>query len=52
MDRQEGDPAGEAPVIYRLTVRDKAQNDKADVQVRFGHVSDDIRYELDRKSVV
>ena len=46
VDRQEGDPAGEAPVIYRLTVRDKAQNDKADVQVRFGHVSDDIRYEL------
>jgi len=46
VDRQEGDPAGEAPVIYRLTVRDKAQNDKADVQVRFGHVSDDVRYEL------
>jgi len=46
VERQEGDPAGESPVIYRLTVRDKAQNDKADVQVRFGHVSDDIRYEL------
>lgn len=46
VERQEGDPAGEAPVIYRLTVRDKAQNDKADVQIRLGHISDEIRYEL------
>jgi hypothetical protein len=46
IQRQENDPGGEAPVLYRLALRDKAQNDKADVQLKIGHVSDTIRYEL------
>jgi hypothetical protein len=44
--RVENDPGGKAPVLYRLALRDKAQNDKADIQIRMGHVDDDIRYEL------
>ena len=46
VQRQENDPGGKAPVLYRLTLRDKAQNDKADVQIKVGHVDDDVRYEL------
>lgn len=46
VQRQENDPGGKAPVLYRLTLRDKAQNDKADVQIKMGHVDDDVRYEL------
>jgi hypothetical protein len=44
--RVENDAAGKAPVLYRLALRDKAQNDKADIQIRMGHVDDDVRYEL------
>jgi uncharacterized protein YxjI len=46
VQRQENDPGGKAPVLYRLTLRDKAQNDKADIQIKMGHVDDDVRYEL------
>lgn len=46
VQRQENDPGGEAPILYRLTLRDKAQNDKADVQIKMGHVDDDVRYEI------
>ena len=46
VQRQEKDPGGNAPVMYRLSLRDKAQNDKADIQIKMGHVDDDIRYEL------
>lgn len=45
--RQEVDPAGEAPCLWRLAVRDKAQNDKADVQLQVGHVGSLIRYQLE-----
>lgn len=47
VQRQENDPGGEAPVLYRLALRDKAQNDKADIQLKLGHVDDSIRYELE-----
>jgi hypothetical protein len=47
VDRVENDPAGQAPCLYRLVLRDKAQNDKADVQLKMGHVDDNIRYELE-----
>jgi uncharacterized protein YxjI len=46
VQRQENDPGGKAPILYRLTLRDKAQNDKADIQIKMGHVDDDVRYEL------
>lgn len=46
VQRQENDPGGKAPVLYRLTLRDKAQNDKADIQIKMGHVDDNERYEL------
>jgi hypothetical protein len=46
VQRVENDPGGKAPALYRLTLRDKAQNDKADIQIKMGHVSDDDRYEL------
>jgi hypothetical protein len=46
VQRQENDPGGKAPVLYRLTLRDKAQNDKADVQIKMGHVDDNVRYEM------
>ena len=46
VQRQENDPGGKAPVLYRLTLRDKAQNDKADIQIKMGHVDDDIRCEM------
>jgi len=47
VDRVESDPGGEAPCLYRLSLRDKAQNEKADVQIRMGHVDDSVRYELE-----
>jgi uncharacterized protein YxjI len=46
VQRKENGPDGKAPVLYRLTLRDKAQNDKADIQIKMGHVSDSDRYEL------
>jgi hypothetical protein len=46
VERLENDPGGEANIMYRLSLRDKAQNEKGDVQIKIGHVDDDIRYEL------
>ncbi len=46
VERLENDPGGEANIIYRLSLRDKAQNEKGDVQIKIGHVDDDVRYEL------
>lgn len=46
VQRQENDPGGKAPVLYRLTLRDKAQNDRADIQIIAGHIDDDVRYEM------
>jgi len=47
VQRQQNDPAGLAPILYRMTIRDKAQNDKADVQIKVGHISDTVRYEME-----
>lgn len=47
VQRQANDPGGEAPVLYRLVLRDKAQNDKADIQLKMGHVDDSVRYQLE-----
>lgn len=47
VERQENDPSGEAPILWRLALRDKAQNNKADVQLKMGHVDDSVRYLLE-----
>jgi hypothetical protein len=44
--REEDDAGGNAPCLYRMALRDKAQNDKADVQVQVGHVDDTVRYKI------
>jgi hypothetical protein len=46
VQQQEFTPEGNAPVCYRLAVRDYAQNDKADVQIKIGHVNSTVRYSI------
>lgn len=46
VQQQETSPDGDAPAVYRLAVRDVAQDDKATVQVKIGHVDEDVRYQL------
>lgn len=45
--RAEDDAGGNAPCLWRLALRDKAQNDKADVQLQMGHVGSSTRYKLE-----
>ncbi|MCK4306559.1 MAG: hypothetical protein KAY24_20115 [Candidatus Eisenbacteria sp.] len=44
--RAEDDAGGNAPCLYRMALRDKAQNDKADVQIQVGHVDSTTRYKI------